>query len=109
MLKVCRRLRLTVINKDSAKKEICGWQNTHLTTLTRWHTDTGAKFTIRATGSNEMTALQIMSGLILVGTLRARSKQAIGKDCVNGKRLWYSCKWKRRGNIRNRLRDSRVK
>ena len=26
-----------------------------------------------------------------------------------GERPWYSCKWKWRGNIRNRLRDSRVK
>ena len=26
-----------------------------------------------------------------------------------GKRPWYSCKWKRSGNIRNRLGDSRVK
>ena len=86
MLKVWRRLRLTVINKDSAKKEICGWQNTHLTTLTRWHTDKGAKFTFRATGSNEMTALQITSGLSLVGTLRARSKTS------NWEGL---CKWKK--------------
>ena len=75
----------------------------------------------------------------LLGTLRARSnasdweglckclgakfpgqKQvALGKglllvlvsDSSNfiGKIPWYSCKWKQRGNIRNRLRDSRVK
>ena len=38
--------RLTVVNNDLAKKETCGWQNTDLTTFTRWHTDTGAKFTV---------------------------------------------------------------
>ena len=42
-----------------AKKETCGWQNTDLTTLTRWHTDTGVKFTLTGTGSNDMTDLQI--------------------------------------------------
>ena len=42
-----------------AKKETCGMQNTDLTTLKRWHTDTGAKFTLTATGSNDMTDLQL--------------------------------------------------
>ena len=39
-----------MLNKGLAKKETCGWQNTDLTTLTRWQTDTGAKFTLTATG-----------------------------------------------------------
>ena len=55
-----------------AKKEICGWQNTNLTTLTRWHTYTGAKFTLTAAASKGATDLQITC-LSLVGTLRARS------------------------------------
>ena len=42
-----------------AKKETCGWQNTDLSTLTRWHADTGAKSTLTAIGSNDMTDLQI--------------------------------------------------
>ena len=48
-----------MVTKGLAKKEMCGWQNTDLTTLTRWHTDTGVKCTFKATGSNDMTALQI--------------------------------------------------
>ena len=51
--------RLTVVNKGLVKKETRGWQNTDLTTLTRWHTDTGVKFTLTGTGSNDMTDLQI--------------------------------------------------
>ena len=55
------------------KKETCGWQNTDLTTLIRWHKGTVAKFTLTATGWNGTTDLQITSCLSLVGTLRARS------------------------------------
>ena len=42
-----------------AKKETGGWQNTDLNALTHWHTDTGAKFTLTAMGSNETAHLQI--------------------------------------------------
>ena len=55
------------------KKETWGWQNTDLTTLTCWHTDAGAKFTLTATGWNGTTDLQIMQCFSLVGTLRTRS------------------------------------
>ena len=131
-----------MVNKDLAKKETCESQNIDLTTLTRWPTDTGAKFTLTATGSNDMTDLQITYCLSLVGTLQARSnasdwerlckcfgakfpgqkRVALGKGLLLalvrlkwnspnfiGKRVWCSCKWNRRGNIRNRLRDSRVR
>ena len=57
-----------------AKKEICGWQNTDLTTLTRWHRDTGVKVTLTATGSNDMTDLE---------RYEQDQMRAIGKDCVN--------------------------
>ena len=48
-----------MLNKGLAKKETSGWQNTDLTTLTRWQTDTGAKFTLTATGLKDMIDLQI--------------------------------------------------
>ena len=50
-----------------------GWQNIDLTTLTRWHTDTGGKFILTAACWNDTTDLQMTYLLSLVGTLRARS------------------------------------
>ena len=59
IITVTGQTKLIVVNKGLTKKETCGWQNTNLTTLTRWHTNTGAKFTLTATDSSDMKDSQI--------------------------------------------------
>ena len=70
------RRRLAVVNKGLAKKEAYGWQNTDLTTLTSWHTDTGAKFTLRTTGWNNTADWEIIWYFSLIGALWARSNKS---------------------------------
>ena len=76
------RRRLTVVKIGLSQKEAYGWQNTDLTTLTSWHTDTGTKFILRTTGWNNKADWQIMKCLSLIGALWARSnKNAWGGLC----------------------------
>ena len=44
------RTRLAVAKNSLAEKEICWLQNTNLTAFTRWHTDTGLKFSLTVMG-----------------------------------------------------------
>ena len=72
-------------DNEQAKKETCGWQNTDLTTLTRWHTGTGLKFTLTATGSNDIPDLLMAWCFSLVETVRARSNTSGLFKCLGAK------------------------